>query len=189
MELGIDIGEIDIVVLLGLPPSAKALWQRLGRAGRKNAGACLMIDDRGTLGDSINALESFLNRPLEPSWLYLENRYIQYAQALLCSYGDRRVSQCHGRISITIASFVPGDAGKRNPSLPRLCQPTFIRLSRRLKEGRNSSFPSEPQLNKTFKCEPRKYPSWNCDVLPGATRGLSWWHLPLYGPPISDIQI
>jgi DEAD/DEAH box helicase domain-containing protein len=82
MELGIDIGEIDIVVLLGIPPSAKALWQRLGRAGRKNDGACLMIDDRGTLGDSASALDAFLRRPLEPSWLYLENRYIQYAQAL-----------------------------------------------------------------------------------------------------------
>lgn len=82
MELGIDIGEIDIVVMLGLPSSTKAFWQRLGRAGRKNPGACLTIDDRGTLGDGAGALDDFLGRPLEPSWLYLENRYIQYAHVL-----------------------------------------------------------------------------------------------------------
>src|SRR5207302_514390 len=63
MELGIDIGEIDIVVLLGLPPSTKAFWQRFGRAGRRTVGACLMIDDRGTLGDGTSALDDFLNRP------------------------------------------------------------------------------------------------------------------------------
>ena len=82
MELGIDIGEIDVVVLLGLPPSAKAFWQRIGRAGRRNPGACLMIDDRGLVSNGANALTEFLSRPLEPSWLYLENRYIQYAHAL-----------------------------------------------------------------------------------------------------------
>jgi DEAD/DEAH box helicase domain-containing protein len=82
MELGIDIGEIDIVVLLGLPPSAKSLWQRLGRAGRKNPGACLIIDDRGTVTEAADALDKLLGRQLEPSWLYLENRYIQYAHAL-----------------------------------------------------------------------------------------------------------
>jgi len=81
MELGIDIGDIDVVVLLGLPPTAKSFWQRCGRAGRRRPGTCLLIDDRGTLAAE-GALRAYLNRPLEPSWLYLENRYIQYAHAL-----------------------------------------------------------------------------------------------------------
>jgi DEAD/DEAH box helicase domain-containing protein len=81
MELGIDIGDIDVVVLLGLPPTAKAFWQRCGRAGRRRCGACLIIDDRRVLVAE-DALRTYLNRPLEPSWLYLENRYIQYAHAL-----------------------------------------------------------------------------------------------------------
>lgn len=81
MELGIDIGEIDVVVFLGTPPSMKSFWQRLGRAGRKNAGACLLIDNEDLIA-SVGGLANYINRPLEPNWLYLENRYIQYSHVL-----------------------------------------------------------------------------------------------------------
>jgi len=36
LELGVDIGELDVVVLLGYPGSLSAFWQRAGRAGRGN---------------------------------------------------------------------------------------------------------------------------------------------------------
>lgn len=84
MELGIDIGEIDLIVMLNLPPSTKAFWQRFGRGGRQNPGVCLLIDTRGTLTDAKRGLDWHLDRPLEASWLYLENRYLQYAN-LLCA--------------------------------------------------------------------------------------------------------
>jgi DEAD/DEAH box helicase domain-containing protein len=35
LELGIDVGAVDAVVLVGYPGSHMALWQRFGRAGRK----------------------------------------------------------------------------------------------------------------------------------------------------------
>lgn len=82
LELGLDIGAIDLVVLLGVPPTMKALWQRIGRAGRRNEGTCLMLDDAGDVGTVSRGLSAYLQRPLEPSWLYLGNRYIQYAQAM-----------------------------------------------------------------------------------------------------------
>jgi DEAD/DEAH box helicase domain-containing protein len=78
LEMGIDIGEVDTVVLLNAPPSVKSFRQRLGRAGRRRAAVCLVIDDEGTMGN----LADYLARPIEPSWLYLDNRYIQYANAL-----------------------------------------------------------------------------------------------------------
>lgn len=77
LELGLDIGDIDIGVLLNVPPSSKALWQRLGRAGRRREAVCLILDN-GTCGD----LQVRLDTPVEQNWLYLENRYIQYAHAL-----------------------------------------------------------------------------------------------------------
>ncbi len=78
LELGLDIGEIKIVVLMSTPPSVKSFHQRLGRAGRKNPAVCLILDDQGVIG----SLDEYLSRKMEPSWLYLDNRYIQYANAL-----------------------------------------------------------------------------------------------------------
>lgn len=78
LELGLDIGEIKIVVLLNTPPTVKAFHQRLGRAGRRSPAVCLALDDQ----ENIQSLEEHLARKMEPSWLYLENRYIQYANAL-----------------------------------------------------------------------------------------------------------
>lgn len=36
LELGVDIGALDVVVLNGYPGSVAATWQRFGRAGRRN---------------------------------------------------------------------------------------------------------------------------------------------------------
>ncbi|MBD3336724.1 MAG: DEAD/DEAH box helicase [Candidatus Eisenbacteria bacterium] len=42
LELGIDIGDVDGVLLLGPPPSVSALLQRTGRAGRRGQAAAVM---------------------------------------------------------------------------------------------------------------------------------------------------
>lgn len=89
MELGIDIGEIDVVALLGVPPTTKSFWQRMGRAGRRSASVCVLVDDDGRLGDAPTALADYLARPMEPSWLYLDNRYLQYAN-VLCAGAEAR---------------------------------------------------------------------------------------------------
>ena len=91
MELGIDIGEIDVVVFLGTPPSMKSFWQRLGRAGRQHQGVCLIIDDEDLIA-TLGGLSSYLERPLEPNWLYLDNRYIQYSH-VLCAAAEFGAAQ------------------------------------------------------------------------------------------------
>lgn len=82
LELGVDIGDIDLVILLSAPPSAKAFWQRVGRAGRRRPGVCVLIDPTGSIEPSEEGLLEYLDRSLEPNWLYLNNRYIQYANAM-----------------------------------------------------------------------------------------------------------
>jgi DEAD/DEAH box helicase domain-containing protein len=37
LELGVDVGDVDVVVLVGYPGSLMALWQRAGRAGRSGS--------------------------------------------------------------------------------------------------------------------------------------------------------
>lgn len=104
LELGIDIGEINLVVLLTSPPSAKAFWQRIGRAGRRHSGVCVVIDDGGIIEDGAGGLDTYLKRALEPNWLYLENRYIQYANALCAAV---ELSQVASTDSSRFASLPP----------------------------------------------------------------------------------
>jgi DEAD/DEAH box helicase domain-containing protein len=88
LELGLDIGEVSLVVLLTTPPSMKAFWQRIGRAGRREAGECLVLDSLGTVAGSVDGVRGYIKRPIEPNWLYLPNRYIQYTNAL-CAAQER----------------------------------------------------------------------------------------------------
>ncbi|HET8923353.1 MAG TPA: DEAD/DEAH box helicase [Candidatus Acidoferrum sp.] len=43
LELGIDVGSLDAVVLAGYPGSIAATWQRAGRAGRRSGSSCAVL--------------------------------------------------------------------------------------------------------------------------------------------------
>lgn len=87
LELGLDIGDIDLILMLSTPPSMKAFMQRLGRGGRRNPGVCLLLDTQG--GIMAQGLAKYLKRTPEPNWMYLDNRYIQYANAM-CAASELR---------------------------------------------------------------------------------------------------
>ena len=53
LELGVDIGSVDAVVLVGYPGSLTAFWQRAGRAGRSGTRALtLLVPGNDPLGES-----------------------------------------------------------------------------------------------------------------------------------------
>jgi DEAD/DEAH box helicase domain-containing protein len=56
LELGVDIGSLDVVVLNGYPGSIAGTWQRLGRAGRRQQAAL------GVLVASSDPLDQYLVR-------------------------------------------------------------------------------------------------------------------------------
>jgi DEAD/DEAH box helicase domain-containing protein len=43
LELGIDIGSLDTVVMAGYPGTIAATWQRAGRAGRRDGSSCAVL--------------------------------------------------------------------------------------------------------------------------------------------------
>jgi len=52
LELGIDIGTLDVCILLGIPPTNNEIWQRIGRAGRKSdKPAVVLMINNGTAFD------------------------------------------------------------------------------------------------------------------------------------------
>jgi DEAD/DEAH box helicase domain-containing protein len=54
LELGIDIGSLDTVVMAGYPGSIAATWQRAGRAGRRTGSSCaVMVASSSPLGQFI----------------------------------------------------------------------------------------------------------------------------------------
>lgn len=83
LELGIDIPNLDTCVLIGVPPSATSLQQRIGRIGRSAPGTVIVVNGGDVYDRAVFANPaSFFDRPLAESALYLQNRYIQYIHAL-----------------------------------------------------------------------------------------------------------
>ncbi|MCB2214581.1 MAG: DEAD/DEAH box helicase [Desulfobulbaceae bacterium] len=67
LELGIDIGDLDLCILVGYPGSVMATWQRSGRVGRRgHRSAVIMIGGEDAL-DQYFMLhpDDFFNRPPE----------------------------------------------------------------------------------------------------------------------------
>ncbi|GDX93686.1 DEAD/DEAH box helicase [Planctomycetia bacterium] len=93
LELGIDIGEIDVVVCVGLPHSMMSLWQRVGRAARGGREGAAIFIPAETPIDSYFAEhpEELFARTTEPLCLTLSNQRLlsqHYACAMHESGGD-----------------------------------------------------------------------------------------------------
>ena len=67
LELGIDIGNLDVAVLAGYPGTIASTWQRMGRAGRRSGMSVgVMVASSAPLDQYIvNHPEYFLNQPPE----------------------------------------------------------------------------------------------------------------------------
>jgi DEAD/DEAH box helicase domain-containing protein len=88
LEIGLDIANIDLVVILSYPPSINAFRQRIGRAGRANQlGECLIVDTQGLISGSDGGLATYLAKPAENAHLYLGNQALEFGSAM-CAYDE-----------------------------------------------------------------------------------------------------
>ncbi len=81
LELGIDIPRLAVGLNIGLPPSRKSYRQRIGRIGRSGPGAFVLIGPADTFNRFGYSLKEYHDMSVEPSYLYLDNRFMQFAQA------------------------------------------------------------------------------------------------------------
>jgi len=151
LELGLDIGEVDIVLLLNFPPAVTSFWQRVGRCGRVRAGVCVLIDDKGMLLQSGGGLGGYLERPLEPNWLYLDNRYIQYANALCaaaesCQLGrDATGAQAYRALPQTFLEMLDNEIDPQHP-----VDHDLYLLKQQAEAGPHYVFPLRSGVEKNF---------------------------------------
>jgi DEAD/DEAH box helicase domain-containing protein len=75
LELGIDIGSLDVVVMAGYPGTLASTWQRAGRAGRRQgASAAVLVASSAPLDQYVvEHPEYFFDRPPEHAFVNPDN--------------------------------------------------------------------------------------------------------------------
>jgi DEAD/DEAH box helicase domain-containing protein len=75
LELGIDIGSLDVTVMAGYPGTIASTWQRAGRAGRRTGSACaVMVASSAPLDQFIvNHPDYFFGRSPEHAFIQPDN--------------------------------------------------------------------------------------------------------------------
>ena len=81
LELGIDIPDLEIGINLGVPQSRKQFRQRLGRVGRSCPGTFFVVAPSNAFKQFGENLADYYDGSIEPSYLYLGNRFVQFAHA------------------------------------------------------------------------------------------------------------
>jgi DEAD/DEAH box helicase domain-containing protein len=81
LELGIDVAHFRLGLNLGVPQSKKSFRQRLGRVGRTDPSIFAVIAPASAFARYGTTFREYYEGSVEPSHLYLHNRFIQFAQA------------------------------------------------------------------------------------------------------------
>src|SRR5690606_8524377 len=78
LELGVDVGSLDAVVIAGWPGTVASLWQQAGRAGRRGREAIVVfVADDNPLDHYLLAHpEDLWGRPLEAAVVDVSNPYV-----------------------------------------------------------------------------------------------------------------
>ena len=120
LELGIDIGSLDAVIMAGYPGTMMATWQQAGRAGRNGSLSAAFLIAGGNPLDQyfMRHPDLFFGAPLESAIIDLANPYILSGQ-ILCAAAELPIT------GENIAGFGP-DAGPAIEALikERLISPT-----------------------------------------------------------------
>ena len=110
LEMGIDIGELDVCILVGYPGSQISTWQRGGRVGRAGRdSAVVLVAGPDALDQYLVANpERFFARPVEAAVLDADNRHI-VGQHLVCAASEEPLSPDDGFFDLELHSELVGE--------------------------------------------------------------------------------
>jgi DEAD/DEAH box helicase domain-containing protein len=125
LELGIDIGGLDVCILVGYPGTVSATWQRAGRVGRgRRPAAVCLVAGRDQLDQYFMKYPAdFFARPVEAAVIDATNEHI-VRQHLLCAAQEIPIARsdpdwgdvAYGRVIQELASvgkLLEGSSGDR----------------------------------------------------------------------------
>ena len=94
LELGIDIGNLDICILVGYPGTIMSTWQRAGRVGRDGKDSALILIAHEDALDQyfINHPDVFFSMPPEKAVINPDNRFV-LKKHLECAAAELRLDQ------------------------------------------------------------------------------------------------
>ncbi|MDR0470326.1 MAG: DEAD/DEAH box helicase [Nitrososphaerota archaeon] len=95
LELGIDIGSLDSVIISGYPGTVISTWQQAGRAGRSNMDSLVMLVAYQNPLDQyfMKHPSDFFGRPHEQAIIGLHNHYITTGH-IMCAASELPINEC-----------------------------------------------------------------------------------------------
>jgi DEAD/DEAH box helicase domain-containing protein len=97
LELGIDMGRLDMVTMVGFPETVMSAWQRAGRAGRSidKEALVLFLASRNPIDQFyVENIDLFVEKPLDRLAVNLENEELLDPHALCALFelnGDKKL--------------------------------------------------------------------------------------------------
>jgi DEAD/DEAH box helicase domain-containing protein len=94
LELGIDIGSLDSVIISGYPGTVISTWQQAGRAGRSNTNSLVtLVAFQNPLDQYfMKHPQDFFGRPHEQAIIDLHNRYISLGH-IMCAASELPIKE------------------------------------------------------------------------------------------------
>jgi DEAD/DEAH box helicase domain-containing protein len=126
LELGIDIGDLDLCILVGYPGSVMATWQRSGRVGRGGRPSAVILIGGEDALDQYFMLhpEDFFNRPAEHATLdplnpRISRQHLHCAAAEVVLSEDEPLLNTSNRIRQEVDELTARGILFRDATLPR----------------------------------------------------------------------